>query len=85
MRKRQDKLVLLAVTTSDDNHCSNDCAFMTNEANYCTLFKTALTWDKKRKYDGNKRADICKGQEYVGNEKEGLGGHGSGEAAGRHQ
>lgn len=58
----QDRTITVTVVASDD-HCSNDCLFMASNATRCTLFGE-LTWDKRKKKNGNKRPAACRGSEW---------------------
>ena len=51
------KVILQVIATV--KHCSNDCPFMSNAADYCTAFKKSLTWDARRLVNGNYRLSVC--------------------------
>jgi hypothetical protein len=51
---------LIVFVEASARHCSNDCPQMTTDAKRCTLYNKDLTWDPKKKCDGNKRLLECK-------------------------
>jgi len=55
----KERLVVVRVTATH-NHCSNDCRGISDGADYCNLFKKPLTWDKRKKHNGNRRLTVCK-------------------------
>ncbi len=60
-RREANRLVLIVdqVTTAGEGFCSNNCQHMSVTAGHCDLFDAKLTWDKRKRYNGNKRLAEC--------------------------
>jgi hypothetical protein len=54
------KKVLAIAIEANGRYCSNDCQFMSNDAKRCELFQGDLTWNHRKKTNGNHRLDDCK-------------------------
>lgn len=58
IRDRPVKRIALPIMASG-RHCNNDCQFMSPDAKTCALFGP-LTWNHKRKSNGNMRPKECR-------------------------
>lgn len=54
------KLRLIVNAEGTATHCSNDCQFMSLDAQSCGLFNVRLSWDTTRRTNGNLRLPGCK-------------------------
>lgn len=58
-----EKRIALTILASD-RHCDNDCQLMSHDAKTCVLFGP-LTWNRKRRFNGNMRPLACLDAEAV--------------------
>ncbi len=54
------RLVLIEID-ANGRYCLNTCAHMSIDAKRCNLFDEALTWNYRKKQNGNMRLAACKG------------------------